>query len=205
MDLKSVRRSDILLAIIAAAGERDLTRVFAQKVAFLIGDEFEGLLCDDFYKFEKREYGPYSREVYHDAEMLNDAGCIRIIYGAERREDRYKIAVDCDLAAIQLPADLQESIQETVDWVIDMSFAELLRAIYMLYPAYLEKSRFDYDESEAIAEAFARSVKDMRAGRTYSAEEGLAKLRKAMARHGQKDQMVSRVRETTREAVETIS
>ena len=182
MDLKSVRRSDILLVIIAAAGERDLTRVFAQKVAFLIGDEFEGLLCDDFYKFEKREYGPYSREVYHDAEMLNDAGCINIIYGAERREDCYKIAFDCDLAAIQLPADLQESIQETVDWVIDMSFAELLRAIYMLYPAYLENSRFDYDEGVAIAESLARGLKDLREGKTVSAEDGLAKLRKAMAR-----------------------
>ena len=204
MDLKSVSRCDILLAIIAAAGERDITRVFVQKVAFLVADEFEARLCDDFYVFEKYNYGPYSKEVTLDAEMLNDAGCISIMYGEERRDDRYVISADCDIDAIRLPADLQAYIQETVDWVIDMSFAELIRAIYMLYPEYQENSRFDYDESQAIAESFARGIRDLREGRTVSGEEGLTKLRKAMAHYGTRDQLVERVQPGHQEAVEKV-
>ena len=204
MDTKSLSRSDILLAIIAAAGERDIKRVFVQKVTFLVADEFEGLLPDDFYTFEKYHYGLYSREVYLDAEMLNDAGCISIIYGAERRDDSYKIAADCKVSEIRLPADLQDYIEETVDWVIDMSFAELVRAIYMLYPDYQENSRFDYDESLALAESFARGIKELRDGKAIPAEVGLANLRKAMARHGTKDQLVKRVQPRSQEAVAKV-
>lgn len=191
MDLKTVSRSDILLAIIAAADERNLTRVFVQKIVFLVADEFEGRLTGDFYQFDKYHYGPFSRDVYEDAEMLSDSGCVSIVYGAQRRDDRYKVAEECDLSSIQLPAKLQECIDETVDWVMDMSFAELVRAIYLLYPEYHENSRFHYDEAQAIAESFARSFKQMREGKTYTAAEGLAKLRKAMANHGEKDPVVS--------------
>ena len=204
MDLKSVSRSDILLAIIAAAGERGLTRAFVHKVAFLVADDFEGLLCDDFYTFEKNHDGPISRAVYQDAELLNDAGCISIVCGAERWDDCYAIAADRKVSEIQLPADLQDYIDETVDWVIDMSFAELVRAIYMLYPEYQENSRFDYDESQARAESFVRGIKQMRAGKGIPAEEALADLRKAMARHGTKDQLVERVQPGNQEAVETV-
>ena len=177
MDLKSVSRSDILLAIIAAAGDRDLCRVFAQKIAFLVADEFEGQLADDFYEFDKYHYGPFSSDVDLDAEMLSDCGCISIIYGAQRRDDLYKIASECDLAQLDLPAPLQQYIEDTVAWAIDMSFAELVRAIYLLYPEYQENSRFEYDEELAMAESIVRGLKDIKAGRTYSSEEIFAELR----------------------------
>ncbi len=178
MNMKSIRRSDILLAIIAAAGERDLSRVYVQKVAFLVSEEFKGELTENFYEFDKYHYGPFSREVYSDAEMLNDSGCISIKYGAERRDDLYKIETDCALDDIQLPADLKHYIEDTVDWVIDMSFAELIRAIYMLYPEFRENSRFDYDEGQAIADSFVRAFRQLREGKTYTTEELLAELRK---------------------------
>ncbi len=176
MNLKSIRRSDILLSIIAAAGERGFSRVYVQKVAFLVADEFEGKLTEDYYQFDKYHYGPFSRDLYRDAEMLNDCGCIHIKYGAERQDDKYQIAADCRLDDIQLPADLKRYIEDTVDWVIDMSFAELIRAIYHLYPEYRENSRFDYDEGLAIAESFARAMRQLREGKTYSTEEVLAQL-----------------------------
>ena len=48
MNSKSISRSDILLAIITAAGVRGFTRVYVQKVAFLVSEEFKGKLSDDF-------------------------------------------------------------------------------------------------------------------------------------------------------------
>lgn len=177
MNLKSVSRSDILLAIIAAADERKFTRVYVQKVAFLVSEEFKGRLPENFYQFDKYHYGPFSRDVYLDAEMLNDMGCISIKNGADRRDDLYMIENDCYLDDIQLPAELITYIENTVDWVIDMSFPEMLRAIYLLFPEYRENSRFAYDEEQALAESFTRSMDQLREGKTYSTAELLAELR----------------------------
>ncbi|MCY3798297.1 MAG: hypothetical protein OXG84_10830 [Chloroflexi bacterium] len=191
MNLKLMNRNDILLAIIAAAGERNFSRVYVQKVIFLVSEEYKGKLPEDFYEFDKYHYGPFSSEVYRDAEMLNDLGCISIKYGADRRDDLYMIEQDCYLDDIQLPADLKRYIADTVDWVIDMSFAELVRAIYLLFPEYRKNSRFHYEEEQALAESFVRGLKQLREGKVYTAEEGLARLRKVMANHGKKDQVVS--------------
>ena len=179
MNMKSVSRSDILLAIIAAAGNRGFRRVYAQKVAFLVSEEFKGQLPDGFYEFGKYHYGPFSRTVYRDAEALDDLGCISIKYGEERRDDLYRVESDCELDDLRLPTELQQYIDETVDWVSDMSFAELLRAVYLLHPEYLENSRFAFDEEEALAESFERSLKQLRAGKTYSTEDILSELRSA--------------------------
>lgn len=191
MNLKSISRSDILLTIVAAAGEREFSRVHAQKVAFLVSEEFKGELPDNFYEFDKYHYGPFSGDVYRDAEMLNDAGCLRIQYGVDRRSDVYKIEEDCRLDDIQLPPELKRYIEDTVDWVIEMPFAELARAIYLLYPEYRKNSRFQFSEEEALTESFARSMRQLREGKTVTAEEGLAELRKSMKRHGTKDLLVS--------------
>lgn len=178
MNLNSINRSDILLAIIAAAGQRDFRRVYVQKVAFLVSEEFAGKLPEDFYEFDKYHYGPFSNEVYRDAEMLNDLGCISIKYGTDRRDDLYMIEEDCNLDEIQLPVELKRYIADTVDWVIDMSFAELVRAIYLLFPEYRENSRFHYNEEQALVDSFARSIRQLRDGKTYSTTEVLAELRK---------------------------
>ena len=184
MNLKSISRSDILLAIIAAAGERDFRRVYVQKVAFLVSEEFKGKLREDFYDFDKYHYGPFSRDVYLDAEMLNDSGCISIKYGADRRDDLYMIEEDCYLDDIQLPAGLKQYIEDTVDWVIDMSFAELVRAIYLLFPEYRENSRFDYQEEQALVDSFARGIRQLRDGKTYSTAQLLDELRKVSPADG---------------------
>ena len=191
MNLKSISRSDILLAIIAAAGRRDFRRVYVQKVAFLVSEEFEGKLPEDFYDFDKYHYGPFSSEVYRDAEMLNDSGCISIKYGADRRDDLYMVEEDCYLDDISLPADVERFIEDTVDWVIDMTFAELVRAVYLLFPAYRENSRFDYNEEQALVDSFARGMRQLRDGKTYSTAEVLDQLRKGTPSDGKEDSLVS--------------
>ena len=44
MSTKEVSRSDILLAIVAAANGKELSRAHLQKVAFLLSEEFRGKL-----------------------------------------------------------------------------------------------------------------------------------------------------------------
>lgn len=176
MDLKRVDRQDVLLAIIEAAKEAGLKRVQLQKAVFLVTEEFKGGLPDDFYKFTKYHYGPYSQEIYRDAEILNDSGCINIKYGADRRDDIFSIDADCGIAFIELPDKLRRFVKESVDWILSMGFQELLRAIYYLYPEYQENSRFAYDEEQAIIESFARGLKQCREGKTHSTTDVIAQL-----------------------------
>ena len=176
MSRNKVSRSDILLAIIAAANGRELTRVHLQKVAFLVSEEFKGSLPADFYSFDKHNYGPFCIDIYNDTDMLHYWGWIKIQPGADKRQDRYTIAESVDLDAMPIDERLLQYIRETVAWVADMSFGEIVRAIYWLYPEYREKSIFKYSEAEAEAESFARSIKQLRQGKTYNARQRLEEL-----------------------------
>ena len=176
VDLKCVDRQDILFAIIEAAEGRGLKRVHLQKAVFLVAEEFKAELPDDFYKFIKYHFGPYSQKVYRDAEILNDSGCISITYGIDRRDDTFAIVNDCGIKYIELPGRLKRFIKESVDWILGMNFQELVRAIYYLYPEYQENSRFVYDEEQAIIESFARGLKQSKEGKTHSTADVLAEL-----------------------------
>ena len=179
MDLRCIDRRDVLLAIIAAAEKKSLNRVQLQKAVFLVAEEFVGKLPDGFYTFSKHYFGPFSHEVYRDAEVLNDSGCISIKYGAERRDDCFAFLDDCSIEFAALPQDLQRFIDVTVDWIMDMDFPELLRAVYYLHPEYQENSRFGYDEEQAVIESFARGLKQSRQGKTHSTNDVLAELQEA--------------------------
>ncbi len=179
MDMSCVDRQDVFLAIIEAADARGLKRVHLQKAVFLVAEEFKGKLPDDFYAFTKYHPGPFSHDVYRDAEILNHSGCISIRYGEERRDDIFAIVADCGIESVELPDSLTRYIQESVDWIIDMDIPELVRAIYYLFPEYQENSRFAYDEEQAIIESFARGLKQSREDKTHSTADVLAALQEA--------------------------
>ena len=184
MKTKEVSRSDILLAILAAANEKELSRVQLQKVAFLVSEEFKGRLSADFYTFDKHNYGPFSIDIYNDTEMLHYWGWIHINPGAERRHDTYSIAEPFDLDGLPIDNDIKTFIRRTVAWVEGMSFGEIVRAVYWLFPEYRENSIFNYSEKEAEFESFARSLKQLREGRTYSAKERLQELKQTIHTNG---------------------
>ena len=178
MNTVAAKRSDILLAIVAAAKDKALTRVHVQKVAFLVSEEFKGRLPEDFYTFDKHNYGPFCIDIYNDIEVLHYWGWIQIVRGAQPRHDSYSISASIEPAAIQIDDDIQQFISKTVEWVSDMSFGEIVRAIYWLFPEYRENSIFKYSEAEAEAESFARSIKQLNEGKVYDAKDRLRELKR---------------------------
>ena len=179
-----VGRSDFLLAIVAAAKGKALSRVHLQKVAFLVSEEFKGRLPKDFYTFDKHNYGPFCIDIYNDVEMLHYWGWIQIERGKEPRYDSYSISRSLKPLEIQMESEIQHYIRETVNWVADMSFGEIVRAVYWLFPEYRENSVFSYSQEEAELESFARSIKQLRQGKTYSARERLQELKRALSPDG---------------------
>lgn len=184
MSNSQVSRSNILLAILAAANGNEFSRVQLQKVTFLVSEEFKGRLPKDFYTFDKHNFGPFCIDIYDDTEMLHYWGWIHIKPGAERRFDTYSIAEPINFDGLQLDEDIKQYIKDTVTWVVEMSFGEIVRAVYRLYPEYRENSIFKYSEEEAELESFARSIKQLQEGKTYSAKERLEELKRTIAANG---------------------
>lgn len=179
MNTTEVSRSDILLAILAAAGGKELSRGHLQKVAFLVSEEFKGELPADFYRFDKHNYGPFCHDITSDTDMLLYWGWIRSSPGIDGSAETYSIANQVNLDEIQVAENIKRYIRDTVAWVVDMSFSQLVKAIYLRYPEFLERSIFPFDKEQAIHESFERSLKQLQDGQTTLAEDFIDELHTA--------------------------
>ncbi len=177
MSGKVANRESVLIAIIAAAGDRGLGRVQLQKSAFLVGEEFQGKLPENFYQFHPYMYGPFAQEIYTDVERLSEGPLIEAFLG-EGGRPLYRLVTEAvSWRRYSLPDDLESGLKRIVDWVSRMSsFDELVRAIYFLYPEQRENSIFEYSEALAEEESLARSFRDMAQGRTRPADELIVEL-----------------------------
>lgn len=171
-----VSRSDILLAILAAADGKVLSRGHLQKVAFLVSEEFKGKLPADFYEFDKHNYGPFCHDITVDTDVLVYWGWIKAKAGTDRNAEMYSISRQFDIDQLQLADDIKSYIKDTVAWVAGMSFSSLVRAIYLRYPEFLERSIFPFDKEQAIHESFERSLKQLQDGQTTLAADFIDEL-----------------------------
>lgn len=175
-----MNRHEILLAIIAAAGKHPLNPVHLQKVAFLVGQEFEHDLPANYYEFDKHRSGPFSAEIYQDAQMLEYWGQIHISQSNQSSKREYSASEQVSFGECRLPDHVKRYIRETVDWARQQSFQELVRSIYYLYPEYRENSIFDYSEDEALLESIHRGLRQHRGGKTKPAREWLETMRQEL-------------------------
>ena len=180
MDLSARRQAGCLARHHRSRGNPRLEARSPAEGGLPRGGGIQTRICPpDFYAFTKHHFGPFSHDIYRDAEILNHSGCISIRYGEERRDDTFAIVNDCGLESVDLPESLTRYIKESVDWINDMDFPELVRAIYYLYPEYQENSRFAYDEEQSIIESFARGLKQSRAGKSHATADVIAALGEA--------------------------
>lgn len=149
-------KESVLIAIVAAAGEAGLGRAQLQKSVFLVGEEFDGALPSNFYQFRPYMYGPFAQGVYADIERLSDGPMIHTYPGDDGRPI-YRFASNAATEMIGLTDNLNSLIRRIVEWVTSMSFDELVRAIYYLYPEQRENSVFQgYSDERALEESFQR-------------------------------------------------
>src|SRR5262245_15786781 len=80
-----MERKQWTLLVVATAGGQPVEPVQIQKSLFILSRKIpEKLGVEAFYEFEPYDYGPFCAEVYHDAEVLEQEGLLRII------RNRYK-------------------------------------------------------------------------------------------------------------------
>lgn len=142
---KSDRTAWIIVAL-AKAGEAGLNAVQLQKVLFLLGDRRKKAVGGAFYKFKPYNYGPFSQEVYGDADRMMGEGLIELdtSHGPSRRTYHLTEAGKALAKRLEkeLPADGVKYLTDTVAWAQRLSFEQLIRAIYEAYPAMQKNSVF---------------------------------------------------------------
>lgn len=138
-----MKRTDLLLKIIAAAKGEPLTPAQLQKVAFRLGMECPDHMPADYYQFRKYDYGPFSADIYHDAELLERDGKIRVSINPKGGWREYAATVRGYMTEIEdMPEEVSSFIADKVCWARGLSFQELVREVYRMYPSFRENSVF---------------------------------------------------------------
>jgi uncharacterized protein len=139
-------RDQIALVMLSLADrEGTFTPVQIQKALFLAADRARDAFSNH-YEFQPYDYGPFDRRVYLDAENLERRGLVQIDQPPGRGWKTYAATPAGRIEAARLtnaltPAQL-ELLQKIVKLVRNLSFNELISAIYRAYPHMRERSVF---------------------------------------------------------------
>lgn len=142
-----MNKKDWNLLVIAAARGGPLSPTQLQKSLFLLSQNMPPeLLGGEFYNFEPYHYGPFNSDVYMDAKDLARTGLVSITPSTGYRE---YAATSVGLERANdlrraLPEPVVSYVQQIVDWTRSMTFDQLCREIYRLYPEMKAKSIFQY-------------------------------------------------------------
>jgi hypothetical protein len=131
-----MNRVDWNLLVLAAAEGKFLTPAQFQKILFLLQKKF-GDVIPGGYSFRSYNYGPFDADVYSDADSLESKGLAYInrtpggwrVYGATEAglEKAKSLAKEADPKAL-------DYAKKVVNWARNLSFSDLVRAIYEAFP-----------------------------------------------------------------------
>jgi uncharacterized protein YwgA len=139
-----MRRQDFVLATIAACEGAIYSPVQVQKMFFLLERNLAPRTFAPRFSFKSYHYGPYSKEVYDDLEALA-AEALAAIHaeGSWRRFALTTAGIAQGRRALAvLPLPVQKYIKQVSDFVLRLSFSELVSAIYKAYPDMRKNSVF---------------------------------------------------------------
>lgn len=124
------------LLVIAAAKGKALEPVQLQKALFLLAEKLP-LPRHSRYAFRAYDYGPFCAAIYSDAEELQNEGLVVVEHGGRYRR-YYATAEGLDEAKAlrqRLDQRSQSYLDEVIRFVRQLSFKELVEAIYEEFPS----------------------------------------------------------------------
>lgn len=141
-----MERKDWTLLVISAAGSSGLSPVQLQKCLFLLGKNIPHEVGEGFYTFVPYNYGPFDSAVYSDAQLLINEGLVALVQVAGKTWAYYVITPEgnerAEKASLQVESKTLDYITSVVRWTQQLSFAQLVTAIYQAYPEYQANSVF---------------------------------------------------------------
>ena len=126
------------------AGPAGLTPVQLQKALFLLGKEMPTAVPADHYRFVPHNFGPFSKDIYSDAESLSSEGLVAISERGKYPEYVCTSAgkMAAEMVEVGFDPDALEYLKRVVEWVQGQTFSSLVRSIYAKYPEYRVNSVF---------------------------------------------------------------
>jgi uncharacterized protein YwgA len=141
------KRELLPLTLLAAADGEISGRTRMQKLAFLLDEE--ELDDEDFYKFVKYDYGPFSKQLLNDLDRLEREGVIEEeeskTFSGNRRYD-YRLSDEFADSVERLAetddevAEIVETARQVVREHNDKSIRALVEHVYDKHPKYKENS-----------------------------------------------------------------
>jgi hypothetical protein len=139
-----MKRSDYILAVLAAANGASHTPVQVQKLFFLLDQKIPERIQGPFFQFEPRDYGPFDKNVYSQLETLSTENLVSIDDAGGMRTFRLTPSGQSRGAVLlaTLPGEISDYISRLSQWVRSLSFEDLVSAIYREYPEMRANSVF---------------------------------------------------------------
>ncbi len=140
----NIERKDWTLLVIAEADKTGLTPVKLQKSLFLLHHAMPKE-TKDFYHFVAYNYGPFDIGIYHDADLLKKEGYVET-HSAQSAGRKYNITSSGKKRAKELHEQVTEEatkyLKQLIDWMLPLSFQELVSSVYKEFPEYKKNSVF---------------------------------------------------------------
>jgi hypothetical protein len=137
------QRQYFMLATMATA-RAPLTPVQVQKLFFLIDRNISRAIGGPQFAFRPYNYGPFDRAVYDELEVLATTGHVELNHNVNWRTYRLSAQGQREGEAYlaKLGKPVQEYVSNAAEFVLRLSFTELVAAIYRAYPDMKENSVF---------------------------------------------------------------
>lgn len=138
-------RREIVLAAFAAGGENArFSPVQVQKLLFLMDREASEFVGGPHFDFVPYDYGPFDRAVYDVLGELSTEGLVETRNSGRYRE--YSLTpegYESGRASLEeLPDKARSFLLRLTEWVMNLSFRQLVAAIYRRYPEMKANSIF---------------------------------------------------------------
>ncbi len=141
----TINRELIVLAALAVSKGKVHTPVQIQKLLFLIDKNIPAMVQGPHFNFKPYDYGPFDRDVYTILEKLALEGLVEIIESGQSWK-KYALTLRGNELGQQVLSSIEEKgqqfIKEISDFVLSLSFPQLVSAIYKAYPEMKQNSVF---------------------------------------------------------------
>lgn len=138
-------KQSVILAAFSTLKDKDFSPVQIQKLLFLIDKNIGDQIGGPFFQFLPYDYGPFDSDIYSVLNQLTEIGLLDSIE-TNRGWKRYRLTPNGIVTGQKALSTLDKKFQEYVStlskFVSDLTFSQLVSAIYKAYPEMKVNSVF---------------------------------------------------------------
>jgi hypothetical protein len=137
-----LHRDDYVLAVLATSGEGAWTPVQVQKIFFLLDQRLASQVGGPHFNFTAYDYGPFDAAVYEVIERQSELASVDRTSSMKTFRLTRRGQARGEEALVELSPGAREYIRSLSGWVRNLSFQQLVSAVYKEFPEMRANSVF---------------------------------------------------------------